>query len=117
MRDPYREIFDPRTIETVTGKIIRVEYFEEIKLMLYTDAKKPVLADLGPTGFFESQGKILKRGDLVTITGSMVTIDDTPIMVATTVKEGNEELQLRDKEGHPIWIGWKKSSNHIRIFE
>ena len=117
MRDPYREIFDPRTIETVTGKIIRVEYFEEIKLMLYTDAKKPVLADLGPTGFFESQGKILKRGDLVTITGSMVTIDDTPIMVATTVKEGNEELQLRDKEGQPAWIGWKKSSNHIRIFE
>jgi hypothetical protein len=108
VRDPYREIFDHKTIETVSGKIIRVEYFEEIKLMLYTDAKKPVLVDLGPTGVFESQGKIMKRGDQVTVTGSMVTIDDTPIMVATTIEEGNEELQLRDNEGNPIWIGWKK---------
>lgn len=106
--DPYREIFDPKTIETVTGKIVRVEYYDQIRLVLYTDAKKPVLVVVGPIGFFESQGKILTRGNLVTITGSIVTFDDTPIMIATTIKEGNEELQLRDKEGHPFWIGWKK---------
>ena len=106
--DPYSELFDPETIETVTGKILKVEYYEQIRLMLYTDAKKPVMVYLGPIGFFESQGKVMKRGDQVTVTGSILTIDDTPIMVATSIQEGNEELQLRDKEGHPTWIGWKK---------
>jgi sporulation protein YlmC with PRC-barrel domain len=106
--DPYSEIFDPETIATVTGKIVKIEYYEQIRLMLYTDAKKPVMVDLGPIGFLESQGKIMKRGDQVTVTGSMVIIDDTPIMVATTIQEGNEELHLRDNEGHPVWIGWKK---------
>lgn len=106
--DPYREIFDPETIETVTGKIVRIEYNEQIRLMLYTDAKKPVLVDVGPTGYFESQGKIMKRGDQVTVTGSMVTIEETPIMVATTIQEGNEELHLRDNDGYPVWIDWKK---------
>ena len=76
--------------------------------MLYTDAKKPVLVDVGPTGYFESQGKIMKRGDQVTVTGSMVTIEETPIMVATTIQEGNEELHLRDNDGYPVWIDWKK---------
>jgi hypothetical protein len=76
--------------------------------MVYTEAKKPVLVAVGPIGFFESQRKILTRGNRITVTGSMVTVDDTPIMIATTIEEGNEELQLRDKEGRPFWMGWKK---------
>jgi hypothetical protein len=28
-----------------------------------------------------------------------------------TVKRGNEVLRLRDKDGTPEWIGWKKTSD------
>ena len=38
----------------------------------------------------------------------MIVVDDTPLLIATQVKEGNEELQLRDNQGHPMWIGWKR---------
>jgi sporulation protein YlmC with PRC-barrel domain len=104
----YGEIFDPEKIETVTGEILKLDYSEGVKIIIYTDAKKPVLVVLGPTGYMESQAKILKPGNKVTVTGSRVIVDDTPFLIATNIKEGNEELQLRDNEGHPIWMGWKK---------
>lgn len=107
-RDLYGEMFNPKTIETVTGQVVRVEYRAGIKLMIFTDAKKPVVADLGPAGYFENQGRVLTPGNIVTLTGSMITVDDTPLMIATTIREGNFELRLRDEEGYPLWFGWKK---------
>jgi len=107
-RNRYREMFDPNKIETVSGEIVKVEFDEGLKLILYTDMKKPVLVALGPAGYFESQEKVLKIGDRVTVTGSRIIADETPFMIATKIKEGNEELQVRDNAGHPIWIGWKQ---------
>ena len=63
---------------------------------------------LAPTGYLENQPKVLRPGNRVTVTGSEVTVDDTPLLIATDIKEGTEELQLRDNEGHPLWIGWKR---------
>jgi sporulation protein YlmC with PRC-barrel domain len=104
----YGEMFDPAKIATVSGKILKVEYSEGVRLIIYTDAKKPVLVVLGPTGYFEGQDRVLKPGDKVTVTGSSIILDDTPLMIATKVREGKEEMQLRDNLGHPVWIGWKK---------
>ena len=105
--DLYGQMFDPKTIDTVTGEILKIQYYDEIMLVIYTDAKKPVLVALGPAGYFEGQRKVLKPGNKVTVTGSMIIADDTPYLIATKIKEGNEELQIRDKEGHPVWMGWK----------
>jgi len=104
----YGDMFDPKKIETVSGEVVRVEFKEGVTLILYSDTKKPVLVALGPAGYFESQQKILKPGDRVTVTGSRIIVDDTPFLIATSIKEGKEELQVRDNEGHPIWIGWKQ---------
>jgi len=107
--DPYGQMFNPETIDTVTGKILKIEYYQHMLLLIYTDAKKPALVALGPTGYFENQRKALQPGHMVTVTGSRVIVDDTPFMIATRIREGNEELQLRDKEGQPIWMAWKKT--------
>jgi sporulation protein YlmC with PRC-barrel domain len=104
----YGEMFDPKKIETVSGEILRVEYYEESRLIIYTDAKKPVLVALGPTGYLESQPNVLRPGNRVTVTGSRVIVDDTPLLIATKIREGKEEMRLRDNEGHPIWIGWQQ---------
>jgi sporulation protein YlmC with PRC-barrel domain len=104
----YGELFNPGKIETVSGKIVKVKYYDELRLIIYTDAKKPVLVALGPIDYFAGQNKVLKPGDTVTVTGAMITVDDTPLMIATKIREGNEEMQVRDNEGHPIWLGWKE---------
>ncbi len=100
--------FNPEKIETVSGEILKVEYYDELRLIIYTDTKKPVLVTLGPTGYFESQVKLMKPGDKITVTGSRVVVDDTPLMIATKIRQGNEEFQVRDNEGRPIWMGWQK---------
>ena len=105
----YGELFNPGEIETVSGKIVTVKYYDELRLIIYTDEKKPVLVALGPIDYFAGQNKVLKAGNRVTVTGSMITVDDTPLMIATKIKEGNEEMQVRDNGGHPIWMGWRKT--------
>jgi sporulation protein YlmC with PRC-barrel domain len=104
----YGELFNPGKIETVSGKIVKVRYYDELRLIIYTNAKKPVLVALGPTDYFEGQNKLLKVGDMVSVTGSMISVDDTPLMIATKIKESNKEMQVRDNEGYPIWMGWKE---------
>jgi sporulation protein YlmC with PRC-barrel domain len=106
--DPFGGMFNPKTMDTVSGEILKIEYHDEMTLLVYTDAKKPVLVALGPTGYFISQVRTLQPGDKITVTGSKVIVDDTPYVIATKIKEGNEELHVRDKEGHPIWMAWKK---------
>jgi hypothetical protein len=102
-------LFNPEKIETVSGKIVKVKYYEELRLIIYTDAKKAVLVALGSIDYFAGQNKVLKAGDTVTVTGSMIPVDDTPLMIATKIKEGNKEMQVRDNEGYPIWMGWRKT--------
>ena len=61
-------MFNPGKIETVSGKIVKVKYYDELRLIIYTDAKKPVLVALGPIDYFVGQNKMLKVGDTVTVT-------------------------------------------------
>jgi hypothetical protein len=55
------------------------------------------------------QAKHFKIGDQVTVSGSPGTRGGEAFMIAMTVKRGNEALRLRDKDGNPEWIGWKKN--------
>jgi sporulation protein YlmC with PRC-barrel domain len=104
----YEKLFNPEKIESVTGEILKIEFHEGLRLIIYSDAKKPVLVALGPNEYFEGQERLLRPGLKVTVTGSRVIVDDTPFLIATKIKEGSEQLQIRDNEGHPIWMGWQK---------
>jgi sporulation protein YlmC with PRC-barrel domain len=104
----YEKLFDPKKIESVTGEILKVEVHDGLRLIIYSDAKKPVLVALGPDEYFEGQEKLLRPGVKVTVTGSSVIVDDTPFLIATKIKGGNEELQIRDAKGHPVWMSWQK---------
>jgi sporulation protein YlmC with PRC-barrel domain len=111
----YLEMFNPKTVETVAGEIIKVEYsvpepeFEQgTRLIIHCGAKKFLMVHLGPPWYTKGERDRLKPGTKVTVTGSMVTIDDTPFMIATELAVGSEKLKLRDKEGNPSWVGWKK---------
>ena len=108
--DPYQKIFDARTIKTIAGKVIKVESVDEpgfgmtVRLIVYTD-KEILPVYLGPTWYIVGAGpeKRFKSGDEVTVSGSQVTLDDEPFMLAMTVKRGHGVLQLRKKDGIPVW--------------
>jgi hypothetical protein len=85
----------------------------ELRLTVYNNNKEVLPVYLGPAFYIvgSEHAKYFKVGDKVTVTGSQVTVRGEPLMLATTVKRGNEVLRLRDKDGSPEWIGWKRASD------
>ena len=118
-KDPFKKIFDSKTIKTISGQVIKVDQVPEpgfgieMRLTVFIDKKEVLPVYLGPAFYilgFE-QSRAFKVGDKVTVTGSQVIRGGEPSMIAMTVKRGSEVLRLRDKDGVPAWIGWKKASN------
>jgi hypothetical protein len=46
--------------------------------------------------------------DKVEVTGSRITFDGKPAIIAAEVKKGDEALKLRDDNGFPVWSGWRR---------
>jgi hypothetical protein len=115
--DPYKKIFDSKTIKTISGQVIKVDQVREpgfgmeMRLTVFIGAKEVLPVYLGPVFYIEGpeQPNHFKIGDKVTVSGSQVTVNGEPFMIAMNVKRGNEVLRLRDKDGIPEWVGWKKT--------
>ena len=113
--DPYKKIFDSKTIKTISGEVIKIDQVPEfgfglqMRLTVFIDKKEILPVYLGPAFYLIGpwQTKHFILGDKVTVSGSRVTVRGESLMIATTVKRGNEVLRLRDKDGIPGWIGWK----------
>ena len=116
---PYEKIFDAKTIKAISGQVIKVDqvpetgFGMEMRLTVFVDKKEVIPVYLGPAFYIvgSEQEKFFKIGDKVTVTGSQITGHGEPFMLATTVKRGNEILRLRDKDGTPEWVGWKKAKD------
>jgi len=116
--DSNTKIFDPNTMTTIEGKLVKVEPVLEpvfgitLQLLVYTDKKEIQRVYLGPCRYIaSSQERRFKAGDEVTVSGSQVTLDDRPYIIATTVKRGDGVLRLRNNDGVPAWVGWTKKSD------
>jgi sporulation protein YlmC with PRC-barrel domain len=116
--EPFKKIFDSKTIKTISGQVIKVDQIPEpgfgmvIRLTVFIDKKEVLPVYLGPAFYIVGSelSKNFKIGDQVTVSGSQATRGGEPLMIAMTVKRGNEVLRLRDKDGNPEWFGWKKAS-------
>ena len=115
--EPYKKIFDSKTIKTISGQVIKVDrvpepgFGMEMRITVFIDKKEVLPVYLGPAFYIVGSAQTSRFiiGDQVTVTGSQVTVRGEPFMLATTVKRGNEVLRLRDKDGNPEWTGWKKT--------
>jgi hypothetical protein len=107
-------IYDPKTVETVSGEVVSVEKIPAPKgrgygvhLTLKTD-KETIPIHLGPGWYIEHQDTKIEPKDKIEVTGSRILQEDKPVIIAAGVKKGDETLQLRDEEGFPYWAGWRK---------
>ena len=101
--------YDPKTVETIEGKVLSIERTTPTKnrgygvhLTLQTD-KETIAVHLGPAKYIDKQTPKIEANDTITVTGSRVTIDGKPAIIAAQVKKGNEILKLRDENGVPAW--------------
>jgi hypothetical protein len=111
---PYGRMYNPQTVETVAGEIIKVDKLVPIRgmhrgvhLLLKTQQPEPLAVHLGPEWFMDRQGFALKPGDKVEVRGSRITFDGKPAIIAAEVTKDGKTLHLRDANGVPVWAGWR----------
>ena len=107
----YGKMYNPKTVETITGEVVSVDNITPVKgmsqgkhIMLKT-AKETISVHLGPDWYIENQDiKIMPR-DKVEVKGSRITFQGKPTIIAAEIKKGNEVLKFRDEKGFPVWSG------------
>ena len=113
--DPYKKLFDAKSMKTISGQVIKVDqvpepgFGMEMRLTVLIDKKEILPVYLGPAFYVRGveRARHFLLGDPVTVTGSQVTDRGEPFLIATTVTRDKDVLRLRDKDGNPEWIGWK----------
>lgn len=110
----YARMYDPNTVETVTGTVASVDEFtpmrgmsKGIHLTLAT-GKERLPVHLGPAWYIDRQALKIAANDKVEVTGSRITFDGKPTLLAAQVKKGDQVLKLRNANGTPVWSGWRR---------
>jgi hypothetical protein len=111
---PYARMYNPQTVETITGEVLSVDKITPMKGMSYgvhivvnTD-KEMISVHLGPGWYIENQDVKIAPRDKIEVKGSRITYEGKPTLIAAEVKRGNEVLTLRDANGFPLWSGWRR---------
>ena len=115
----YSREYDTSTVETIEGEVIEVTYNPSprnaarmgVHMMVATDSDTmPV--HMGPAWYMDQQEEKITKGDKVIITGSRITFDGAPALIAASINRGEMRLRLRDQDGYPVWRGWRRSNNN-----
>ncbi len=114
MGSQYSRMYNPATVETVSGTVETVNKVTPMKgmhsgihIVVKTD-KESIDVHLGPEWYIERLDTKIEKGDKVEVKGSRVTISGKSAMIAAEVKKGDNTLVLRDSAGIPAWAGWRR---------
>ena len=114
MQGQYSKMYDLKTVETISGKVVSVTTITPEKgmstgvhLMVKTD-KATVSVHLGPAWYLDNQDTKIVTGDKIEVKGSRITFKGKPAIIAAEVQKGNETLVLRNENGIPFWSGWRQ---------
>ncbi len=113
----HGRIYDPSTVETVTGEVVGVERGAAcqrcnsgVHVLLRTDPNTTVSVRLGPASYVDRQAMKIASGDRIEVKGSRVTIEGQPVIVAAEVSKGAQKLLLRHGDGTPYWSGGRRGT-------
>jgi hypothetical protein len=114
MGTSYGKMYNPKTVETISGEVLSVEKIIPVKRMSYgihlmvkTD-KETISVHLGPGWYIENQDVKIEPKEKIEVKGSRITFEGKPVIIAAEIKKGNEILKLRDENGFPVWSGWRR---------
>lgn len=106
-------LYNPQTVTTVKGQVERLQAIDMGRggrgmtlqeVFLKTD-QGSLRVHLGPSWYLDEQKFTVKAGDTLEATGSKVTLNNQPAIIAREVKVNDKTLKLRDDQGVPVWRG------------
>jgi hypothetical protein len=108
-------LYNPQTVTTVTGQVEKLEDLPSMGMgggrdMQYQGVtlkmdQGNIMVHLGPGWYLDEKKFAVKAGDTVEATGSKVTLNNQPALIAREVKVKGTTLKLRDDQGLPVWRG------------
>jgi hypothetical protein len=108
-------LYNPQTVTTVTGQVEKLEDLPSMgggggRAMQYRGAtlktdQGSLMVHLGPGWYLDEKKLAVKVGDTMEVTGSKVTLNNQPALIAREVKVNGTALKLRDDQGLPAWRG------------
>ena len=104
----YSTLFNPGTVGTVSGEVVRVEHAFSgngkdycVHALLKTPQGQ-VTAILAPQSYMAKQRIAINPKDRVTVTGSLISVLNKPFLLAMEVT-GDRTMKLREANGRPAW--------------
>jgi len=110
----YNRMYDPKTVETISGEVISIDQFTPAKGMFggihmnMKTGKETISVHLGPSWYLENQDVKIEAKDRVEVKGSRIAFGGKPAIIAAEVRKGQEVLTLRDESGFPAWMAWRR---------
>lgn len=114
MGSKYQGMYDPKTIESLSGEVVNVDKITPMKGMHYgihlqlKTEKETLFVHLGPGWYIERLDTKIEKGDKIEVKGARVTMMGQPSIIAAEIKKGDNVLKLRDENGIPVWAGWRR---------
>ena len=108
----YNRLYGESNVETFKGTVINVTTFNpdryiknavRFKLKIKNDT---ISVHIGPSWFLDYLKFSIKEGDKVIVKGSKVVYSDKPAVIASNIKTDNNEIELRNPQGFPLWSRW-----------
>ena len=114
MSGAYARLYDPAAVTTVSGVVSSVGTFTDgpgggvgVRAVVKFGSDE-MAVHLGPQFWLDAQPIKIVAGDRIEITGSKVTFNNAPAIIASSVKKGTNTLTLRDSAGMPAWRGMRR---------
>ena len=105
------KLYNTATEATIEGKIANVVFadsgygrFPGTLVNLKTKDKE-VKVYIAPNWFLNNEKIELKKDQSLTVTGSQVTHNNQPLLIARNMKYNGKEITFRDSKGVPVWAG------------
>ena len=94
MGSQYQGMYDPKTVETLSGEVIKVDKITPMKGMHYgvhvqlKTEKETLSVQLGPGWYIERLDTKIEKGDKIEVKGARVTFAGKPAINCGRDKEG-----------------------------
>jgi sporulation protein YlmC with PRC-barrel domain len=106
----YNKLFNSNEVKTLHGTIESVGVFTPdgtpvsgVRLRIRTDDGQLVTVHTGPRSYLERNNIAFYHGDEITVTGAPAKVGWRDVILASQIKKGDQTLDLRSKDGKPLW--------------
>jgi len=108
-------LYNPATVVTVSGIVVAKTppaakgFPQLVYLTLKTETDK-IAIFLGPDLYVDKLPFQIQNLDKIQVTGSEITWEGKPVILAATIKKGDQVLKFREPNGVPVWSGKSRSN-------